>query len=97
MALTEDVRVFDCGRNKFGLLDDRIVENSNKLIKIDMNGVIIEKTSCSLNQTFMLSTEGNIYTFGQFNNELVENKPEFSKLNNSIKFRDIASHYMHNF
>jgi alpha-tubulin suppressor-like RCC1 family protein len=97
MALTVDGRVFGCGQNKFGQLGDRSAGNSNKLKLINMNGVIVEKISCGLSQTFMLSTDGDIYSFGQLNNQLDENKNEFYKLNNSIKFRDIASHYTQNF
>jgi hypothetical protein len=98
LALTESGRVFGWGNNYWGQLGvDNGVENSNEPIIIELNDLKIQKISCGLGHSLLLSYNGDIYAFGSNRCGEVGNGtqkrqrcPIKLKLNN--KSIDIASH-----
>jgi hypothetical protein len=105
MALTESGRVFSWGLVSAGQLSDLNSTELNKpSIVLMTNQISIKKISCGSRHDLMLSRDGDIYLFGSsvheqtiknFDDEehLISAKSFASKINNSIKFIDIASHY----
>lgn len=96
LALTEDGRVFSCGFDKFGQSGDGSLADSNQLKQIELNNdVIIVKISCGLCHSLLLTSDGDIYGFGSYDMLQVCNRP--TKVNQTIKFCDIASHNCYSF
>ncbi len=63
-----------------------------------INNIIIEKISCGLSHSLLLSNEGNIYVFGKFfSGDLEFNAYKPLKVNHSIKFCDITTHWNQEF
>jgi alpha-tubulin suppressor-like RCC1 family protein len=117
LALTENGHVYSWGANVFGQLgvhsknhtfeyfDGFVVEHSGFELtprKVNIPNVFIQKVSCGSGHSLLLSTEGDIYVFGnndkvQLGNLLLrELSPPF-KLNSSRKYSEIASHPFHSF
>jgi hypothetical protein len=91
MAVTTDGRVFACGDNRFEQLGDGSDENVNRLKYIDINDVIIEKISCGLTHSILLSNNGEIYICGEYmEKKAKDNKYKIEKLNHLNKFIEIA-------
>jgi alpha-tubulin suppressor-like RCC1 family protein len=64
MALTESGRVFSWGGNRSGQLGIGNTIDSNKSKLIKLNDVIIQKINCGRNHSLLLSSDGDIYAFG---------------------------------
>jgi RCC1 and BTB domain-containing protein len=103
LALTEFGHVFSWGYNENGNLGIGNLDNKNCPQKVILNdGIIISKIVCGLGHNLMLSTDGDIYSFGLNNfgqlanqstfNENIPHRIDFSK----HKFIDIASEFMSN-
>jgi alpha-tubulin suppressor-like RCC1 family protein len=90
IALTENGHVFSWGRNNFGqlCLNNTFEANKPSIASISKK-IPIKKISCGHSHSLLLSSDGNIFCFG--NNE-VDNKisPKILTIN---RFIDIASHY----
>jgi alpha-tubulin suppressor-like RCC1 family protein len=96
LALTESGRVFGWGDNMFGQLvgDKEFVVSTPKTI--ELNGLKIKKTSCGLYHSLLLSTDGDIYAFGNNISGEVGNGTQVKqilpiKVEHKDKFIDIAS------
>ncbi len=89
--MTENGRVFSCGANTFGQLGHVEDDISNKFKQIDLKN-IIKKISCGITLSLLLTTEGDIYVCGSYDNDLEKKgikSPE--KLIFHEKFVDIES------
>jgi alpha-tubulin suppressor-like RCC1 family protein len=98
MALTKNGRVFSWGSNSFGQLGHNNTEDSEfpKIIALKDNMINIIKISCGPNYSLLLSSDGDIYFFGDDENE---NGIQFipRKINiNENKFIDISTHSFYN-
>ena len=74
LALTECGRVFSWGSNNWGELGRNICKyfNSNRPIPIELcKEIIINKISCGLHHSLLLSIDGEIYVFGNNSNKLL--------------------------
>jgi alpha-tubulin suppressor-like RCC1 family protein len=94
MALTESGRVFSWGNNSWGQLGLEKTSEvpSNVLIN---KSIPIKKISCGQLHSLMLTNDGDIYWFGKNGNDKQITREKLYI--NSIKFKDIASHYNYNF
>jgi RCC1 and BTB domain-containing protein len=103
LALTESGHVFSWGYNENGNLGIGNFDNKNSPQRVVLNdAIIIRKIVCGLGHNLMLSTDGDIYSFGLNNfgqlanqstfNENIPHRIDFSK----HKFIDIASEFMSN-
>ena len=98
-ALTSDNKLYGWVNNEFGQLGVKIINNSKiyKPILIeDLNHVIIEQISCGLTHTLVLSSEGEIYGWGDnrygqigCGKELGENISVVTQLNKLPKIKSI--------
>jgi alpha-tubulin suppressor-like RCC1 family protein len=99
MALTEDGRVFSWGYNLVCQLGVDSFTDSNTLLQIDVNNIIIEKISCGYSHSLLLSNEGEIYVAGNYyGTDLDGNRfrSKAQKVHNSNKFCDIATNWCAN-
>jgi hypothetical protein len=97
MALTESGRVYSWGYNYWGQLGIGNTINSNTTKLIDLNAIIIERISCGLCHSLLLSKDGVIYAFGynycgQLGIGNKESQLRPVELSHEIKFIDIATH-----
>jgi alpha-tubulin suppressor-like RCC1 family protein len=102
MALTECGHVYSWGSNYCGQLGIGNTEDSNepKFIAVtDENkcNVFIEKISCGLDYSLLLSSDGFIYAFGwnesgELGNQKEENELSPQRIKIEEKFIDISSH-----
>jgi hypothetical protein len=100
LVLTESGRVYSCGANDHGQLGHQSIANCSILTYIDVN-LQVDKVSCGLSISLLLSNVGHIYTFGNY--DIMKRKTssdDFTsmpvKLSDSIKFTDIIAHYSEN-
>jgi alpha-tubulin suppressor-like RCC1 family protein len=103
MALTKYGNVYSWGDNRFGQLGigNTVDSNEPKFIAvIDENkcNVFIEKISCGFAHSLLLSSDGNIYTFGlnesgELGNQKEENELSPQRIITETKFIDISSHW----
>jgi alpha-tubulin suppressor-like RCC1 family protein len=103
MALTECGHVYSWGSNECGQLGIGNTVNSNEpkfVAVIDENkcNVFIEKISCGLDHSLLLSSDGNIYAFGrnksgELGNQKEENERSPQRIKIETKFIDISSHW----
>ncbi len=102
LALTEYGEVYGWGRNDLGQLGINNVTHQNTPNKVqNLNDVFIEKIICGQNHSLLLSSVGDIYTFGynncgQIGNGNTSNLSNPFKIINSNKFVDIASSILSN-
>jgi alpha-tubulin suppressor-like RCC1 family protein len=97
LALTESGRVFGWGDNTFGQLGDDKEFFVSTPKTIELNGLKIKKTSCGLYHNLLLSTDGDIYAFGNNRSGEVGNGTQVKqispiKVEHKDKFIDITSH-----
>ncbi len=98
MALTESGRVFSWGDNSCGQLGIGNTVDSNAPKLIELNSIIVERISCGTWHSLLLSKDGYIYVFGsnswgQIGNGYYGNQLTPIKINDEIKFIDIATHH----
>jgi alpha-tubulin suppressor-like RCC1 family protein len=103
MALTECGHVYSWGWNKFGQLGigNTVHSNEPKFVAvIDKNksNVFIEKISCGLEHSLLLSSDGFIYAFGlnkygELGNQKEENELSPHRIKIETKFIDISSRW----
>jgi alpha-tubulin suppressor-like RCC1 family protein len=106
LALTKSSHVFSWGLNDKGQLGNGEGEDSNvpKVVKVEdenKKSVICTKISCGSKHSLLLSSDGEIYAFGnnefgQLGIENLDNKSFPTKIPNEKKFSDIASHFHSN-
>jgi hypothetical protein len=97
LALTESGRVFGWGDNIVGQLGVDVKWHSSEPIIIELNDLKIQKISCGLNHSLLLSCDGDIYAFGwnyygEVGNGTYKKQRFPIKLELNNKFIDIASH-----
>jgi hypothetical protein len=98
MALTESGHVYSWGFNGYGQLGNGNTVDSNTPKLVELNSVIVERISCGQWHSLLLSKDGAIYAFGD--NDLGQigkgyNNTQLTpvKINDKIKFIDIAAHH----
>jgi hypothetical protein len=97
MALTESGRVFSWGSNKYGQLGNGNTVDSNMPKLVELNSVMVERISCGKWHSLLLSKDGDIYAFGNIWGQIGigrdKNQLTPVKINDEIKFNDIAAHH----
>jgi hypothetical protein len=98
MALTESGHVYSWGSNKYGQLGNENTVYSNTPKVVELNSISVERISCGLWHSLLLSKDGDIYAFGcnrwgQIGNGNNVNQLKPVKINHKIKFIDIAAHH----
>jgi hypothetical protein len=105
MALTECGHVYSWGHNEFGQLGIGNTADSNEpkfvaIIDEDKCNVFIEKISCGLSHSLLLSSDGFIYAFGhnsdgELGNQKEENELSPYRIKIETKFIDISSRWFY--
>jgi alpha-tubulin suppressor-like RCC1 family protein len=103
MVLTECGHVYSWGLNDCGQLGNGSTVDSNEpkfVAVIDENkcNVFVEKISCGLYHSLLLSSDGNIYAFGwnkcgELGNQKEENELSPQRIKTETKFIDISSRW----
>jgi hypothetical protein len=102
MALTECGHVYSWGANYYGQLGiGNNHSNEPKFVAVvDENkcNVFIEKISCGLDHSLLLSSDGNIYAFGsnesgELGNQKKKNELSPQRIKTETKFVDISSRW----
>ncbi len=100
LALTESGNVFGWGLNDFsqlGYLNKEFLARPQRIPVKDesINNIMVKKISCGLTHSLLLTQNGDIYAFGsnnlgQLGNSNQKNLITPTKINNKIKYIDIA-------
>jgi tRNA A-37 threonylcarbamoyl transferase component Bud32 len=98
MALTKDGSVYSWGSNGYSQLGISNTKDSNTPKQIQMKDIIIDKITCGVYHSLLLTNNGVMYAFGsnffgQIGNGMKGYIETPIKLNHEKKFSDIASQW----